>query len=482
MGVVFDPEYLAPETSRTDHSKETELSKSDHATLSKAVHVREVGTNEAHERLYNFASGELDAPVGSDGPCYVDLGQGNEVIVATSVADALALHQLGLSTHTVAPLITEDLIKVCTSLRVDPTCKLLILGSRDNSALISAARRQLDCRSNYPPQRYKSWEVFLEQDGITAVTDHLLKANPAENAIDSFVVKDEHVENIESESFIFDNLIINQHIVVLCAEPNAGKTTIMNWVCSQISETSAVAYVNSDCSGADLKRYQEYAGDYGFRLINFDITDTQDHRFFEALHACDNLDNQVFVIDTLKKVVDLMGKSSVKVFMKQLRKLCVRGATFVLLAHTNKHKGKDGLPVFEGVGDVKNDCDELIYLIPQDQPDGSKVVTTFLDKTRGIFEPITFTISADRVVSLTDYVDLVAEYERKADQTAISAINRALAAGTTIQKDIVSNCQSDGIGKRTSIRVLAQYSKGPAVLWSRQKGAKNAWIYSTISN
>ena len=231
-----------------------------------------------------------------------------------------------------------------------------------------------------------------------------------------------------------------------------------------------------------MKRYQEYAGDYGFRLINFDITDTQDHRFFEALHACDNLDNQVFVIDTLKKVVDLIGKSSVKVFMKQLRKLCVRGATFVLLAHTNKHKGKDGLPVFEGVGDVKNDCDELIYLIPQDQPDGSKVVTTFLDKTRGIFEPITFTISADRVVSLTDYVDLVAEYERKADQTAISAINRALAAGTTIQKDIVSNCQSDGIGKRTSIRVLAQYSKGQAVLWSRQKGAKNAWIYSTISN
>lgn len=479
--ISFDPNYLMPETSHTDHSKEIDLNQPGHAAIcTKTLPIRDAGTNEVHDCRYDSMSGKLEAPPESGGPYYLDLGHGSEIIVASSYSDALAIHQYSIGARTVAPLLTEDLIAVCARL-IDPSYKYLILGSRDHTPLISAAKRQLNCKSAYPPLKYKSWEEFIAQDGIAAVTGYLTNSSRAENAIDSFVVKDKHVENIESESFIFDNLIINQHIVVLTAEPNAGKTTIMNWICSQISETCNVVYINSDCSGADLKRYQEYAENYGFRLVNFDITDTEDAKFFEALDACDNLENQVFVVDTLKKCVDLMGKSSVKNFMKMLRKLCVKGATFVLLAHTNKHKSKDGLPIFEGVGDVRSDCDELIYLIPQDQADGSKIVTTALDKTRGIFEPITFTISTDRAVSLIDYVDLVSENQHKADQPVISAINLALTAGMTIQQDIVDSCQSNGIGKRTATKALEHYSKGPTILWSRQKGDHNAWLYTPAS-
>jgi hypothetical protein len=129
------------------------------------------------------------------------------------------------------------------------------------------------------------------------------------------------------------------------------------------------------------------------------------------------------------------------------------------------------------VGDVKSDCDELIYLIPQDQQDGSKTVTTVLDKTRGIFEPITFSINSDRSVSLTGYVDVLAEQVRNADGPIITLITDALKSGLTIQKDIIEACKAEGVGRRRASRVLEQYTTGQPPLWSREKGDFNAWLY-----
>lgn len=481
-GIPVCPDTLTTDNYSDEQGSEGEPS-SDNHTAMLVVRLVNISNGGIEACSLDTVTGKLTATADTAGPWYVEIGKGKNIVIATSVSDAVPLYELSLFKHIIAPLHPEDLIELCDNSNFDSTLKLLILGSRNHSALISVVKRQLNCRSDYPPQAYSSWAEFIDKDGTTAVTEYLRRSNSAASAIGNFVVEDKHVKTIESGTFIFDNLIINQHIVVLCAEPNAGKTTIMNWVCGQISEVNNVAYVNMDCSGADLKQYQEFARDNGFKLINFDITATEDSEFFEALQACDNLKNQVFVIDTLKKCVDLMGKSTTKTFMKQLRALCVKGATFVLLAHTNKHKDKTtGLPIFEGVGDVRSDCDELIYLIPQHDPSGSIIVTTVLDKTRGVFEPITFAMEPDRSVSLTDYIDLIAINKRKADEPAISAIIKALAAGLTIQKDIVEACQAEGVGKRTSMGALELYSRSQDNLWSRAKGDNNAWIYTSTSS
>ena len=70
------------------------------------------------------------------------------------------------------------------------------------------------------------------------------------------------------------------------------------------------------------------------------------------------LGNIVLIVDTLKKFVELMSKGGARLFFSLMRALTQRGATVILLGHTNKHRGPDGKLVFEGVGDVRADVDE----------------------------------------------------------------------------------------------------------------------------
>jgi hypothetical protein len=81
-----------------------------------------------------------------------------------------------------------------------------------------------------------------------------------------------------------------------------------------------------------------------------------------------DLSKSVIVLDTLKKFGDMMNKSKSKLFNSLLRTLTTKGITVVCLAHTNKHDDKDGKPIFEGTGDLRNDFDELIKLFT---PDGA---------------------------------------------------------------------------------------------------------------
>ncbi|KJS08438.1 MAG: hypothetical protein VR73_05495 [Gammaproteobacteria bacterium BRH_c0] len=429
--------------------------------------------------VYTPGAEIVSNPVEHSSPRYMQLGEGNTVFVATSIADAIALHKTGISAKTIAPLHAEDLIDICASLKNSyPSHQYVVLGSRSHSHLIVAAKELISAKSDYPPPRFDSWYEFEDKEGVEAVDTYLHRFDSEAAAVDSFLVTDEHVKNIENQRFLFDNLIINQHIAVICAEPNAGKTTIMNWVCSQISETTDIRYLNLDCSGSELRDYQSFAKQYGFEFINFDITETKEEDFFQALRDSPDLSGKLYIFDTMKKLVDPMRKDQVKAFMKLLRTFCVKGASFVLLAHTNKHKTKEGLPVFEGVGDVRADCDEMIYLIPQDNADGSKTVTTAPDKTRGHFVPITFTISEDRSVSLTEYVDLLEESRQRADQSIISTVLGAISAGQTTQGAILEACQQQGISTRQSRRVLEAYSKGAKHLWTVQRGKNNSLVYT----
>ena len=74
-----------------------------------------------------------------------------------------------------------------------------------------------------------------------------------------------------------------------------------------------------------------------------------------------DLRNQVIVVDTLKKLGSLLSKDAVRELFTLLRALTQRGMTVVLLAHTNKYRSADNQSVFEGVGDVKSDSDDLIF-------------------------------------------------------------------------------------------------------------------------
>lgn len=241
-------------------------------------------------------------------------------------------------------------------------------------------------------------------------------------------VTEEIIRNIADAKFAWRQLIPEGHMVVICSKANGGKTTLMVHIAGEMSQAGyRVMYINADASASDIKDYKYHAMEYGYTLINPDLTNSTADQVVEELRQISltngDLSKSVIVLDTLKKFGDMMNKSKSKLFNSLLRTLTTKGITVICLAHTNKHDDKDGKPIFEGTGDLRNDFDELIYLIPIKNPDGTTTVSTLKDKTRADIRDESFIISLDREVRLLDHhVDTLAinEYQKHlADDQAV---------------------------------------------------------------
>lgn len=307
--------------------------------------------------------------------------------------------------------------------------------------------------------------------------------------LDAFKLNDREASELVDPEWVYPDLVIRGHVVAIPAPPNGGKTTILAWVCGQIASDYRVIYVNADISGTDAKAMFEQSKRHGWELLtpDFKLGRSMDDVVTNLEQM--NLINEdyssiVFVFDTLKKMTNVIHKADVRKLFKTLRGLSAKGASIVLLAHTNKYPDADGNPVYEGTGDLRADVDDLIYFVPKKNPDGSMTVSTMPDKVRGTFKPLTFYISPSREVTQSrEYVDVEAtrqvERQREMDETIIEAIIEAIRGGKVKQSEIVAHCK-DGysIGWRNVDRVLKRYSRKPLKLWRREKAfQRNAWNY-----
>lgn len=276
----------------------------------------------------------------------------------------------------------------------------------------------------------KKWADILAAKQKTSDTD-LNDAKPTEGdqperALDKlkrgYEVKSEYVNTLGKEEFIYRNLIIKNHILVIIALSGGGKTTFLYFhVAPELSKAGyKVWYIDADSPPSDHKKMKAIADQYE---INFLIPDvnigTSVKSLIGDIEAIAkngySLDRQVFIFDTLKKFIDLMSKKSAKEFFELMRKLTKLGATIVLPGHANKYPDKEGNLVFEGVGDIKSDADDLIFLNKEKKADGSIDITTVVDsdkgaKVRGMFEPFSFNISKEREITFyekpLDTIDL----------------------------------------------------------------------------
>lgn len=245
-------------------------------------------------------------------------------------------------------------------------------------------------------------------------------------------VTEEIIKNIADAKFAWRQLIPEGHMVVICSKANGGKTTLMVHIAGDMAKDGyRVIYINADASASDIKDYKLHAMEYGYALINPDLTNGTADDVVEELRnisrAEGDLSKVVIILDTLKKFGDMMNKSKAKQFNSLLRTLTTKGITIICLAHTNKHDDKEGKPIFEGTGDLRNDFDELIYLISVRNPDSTITVSTLSDKTRAAIRDESFLINPDREVKLLDHhVDTLAinEYQRNLadDQPVINFI------------------------------------------------------------
>jgi archaellum biogenesis ATPase FlaH len=274
-------------------------------------------------------------------------------------------------------------------------------------------------------------------------------------------VTEEIVEKIADAKFAWRNLIPQGHMIVLCAKANGGKTTFMVHVSAELAQNGyRVMYINADASASDIKHYQHHAKDHGYTLINPDLTNGSAERVIEELRqlAQSNVDfsKDAIVLDTLKKFTDMMNKTRQKEFYSLVRTLTAKGMTVICLAHTNKYDDADGAPIFEGTGDTRNDCDELIYLIPVKNSDGTITVSTLADKTRAPIKNISFTITTDREVQILD---------EHIDTLAISEYQRNLEKDDEVIAFILNNIRH----MSKSVTELVDTSRESKVRYSRQR-------------
>lgn len=237
---------------------------------------------------------------------------------------------------------------------------------------------------------------------------HQATANDPFKGLLTMEVTEEIVKNIADAKFAWRRLIPEGHMIAVCSKANGGKTTLMVHIAGEMAQDGyRVMYINADASASDIKDYKHHAMEYGYTLINPDLTNGTADKVTEELRLISIADGDfskvVIVLDTLKKFGDMMNKVKSKQFNSLLRTLTAKGITVICLAHTNKHDDKDGKPIFEGTGDLRNDFDELIYLIPVKNPDGTTTVSTLKDKTRADIHDESFLITADREIKLLEH-------------------------------------------------------------------------------
>jgi len=308
-----------------------------------------------------------------------------------------------------------------------------------------------------------------------------------ESLLQVFEMTDAEAKEIASPNEIIKNLVIETHMTAICAEPNGGKTAIAWHLAPQmVKKGYQVWYINCDIGAADAVPMSMEARETGVRLLLPDmkvgksVADVVE--VLERLNATQpSLAKVVFILDTLKKFTDMINKANAKRFLQLLRSMTGKGATVISLCHTNKYKDVEGKPIFEGVGDIRSDHDELIYLIPQKRDNGSMLVSTLPDKVRADIKPITFEIGADRRVRLLDQYVNVAEdmkqsIQQDKDHDAIERIFEAIEQQQIKQCDIVKYCKGHGINHKRTPTVLKRYANKSGY-WVQQRGMDHNTLF-----
>lgn len=286
-----------------------------------------------------------------------------------------------------------------------------------------------------------------------------------------FAVTDQQVQTMQETRLIWRDVIASGHVANWNAPGNGGKTTIAKFAAAEMARQGfAVLFFQEDAGAGDLPGLHEHAKANGYTLLNSTLSgstpDAQLDVLNRLVHGGSDLGNVVMFIDTLKKYCDLMSKGGARDFFKLMRGLTQRGATVILLGHTNKHTGSDGSLVFEGVGDVRNDVDELFY-IESAKVGLSRLVTLTMrpDKWRCNVKTLSLELdldsmelkALDRVVDVRDLERQ--EIQRREDQPINQAIAQALRQGGMNRTELIDSVAAvTGYGTKAVRRVLERHT------------------------
>lgn len=231
--------------------------------------------------------------------------------------------------------------------------------------------------------------------GETVVSKTRPKLVCSKNPLARYAINDQ-LDYLKSQAsqavFVLENLAIKSQITNVYAKPNTGKTLITlkslteQITCGTISGDD-VYYINADDSYNGLIEKLELLKKFKINVLapghkGFDTR--QIRKLIRDLSTPEHAKNTVLLIDTLKKVTDVMSKGDSSTFFRLLRQFSAQGGTVITLAHTNKNDGPDGRPVYGGTTDSLDDTDCAYTMARIDNGESDYAIVEFNNiKNRG---------------------------------------------------------------------------------------------------
>lgn len=247
--------------------------------------------------------------------------------------------------------------------------------------------------------------------GLSTSTTNKTKSKSKITSLDEFrkllVTTEEDLKGIREAEFIYENLILRGKITAIFGKPGHGKTTVATHIARTLGRSGfEVYYVLADIAGGDMpEEYESFFDVDGKQLVYPVFPNARQGQSMETVIealkslvlAGDRFDECIFFFDTYKKMAAPNHKEPQKVVIDLLRELNGRGATIVILAHTNKYVDDDGFPIPEGTNDLIADTDCSVLLFKYGDEGDMTFVSTYSDangwdrgKFRGLYKPITF--------------------------------------------------------------------------------------------
>lgn len=308
---------------------------------------------------------------------------------------------------------------------------------------------------------------------------------------------------VDSVSVLGDLALMGQATVFFAA-PNTGKTLIaISLLIDAVKvghiDPTNVYYLNMDDSGKGLLGKLLIAEEYNFHMLAEGYRDFNASEFLNIVRGMTDNDQArgvILILDTLKKFVDLMDKNRTSAFTNVIRPFLLKGGTVIALAHTNKHPGKDGKPIYGGVSDIMNDIDCAYTIAPVSEGDGLKVVEFVNIKRRGnVVQSAAYSycvgngIPYDEILLSVQSVDqrvlepLKLVEAIKSDAEVISAVSACIGDGVNSKMKLAdATAKRAGISRRSALQIIETYTGADPALhrWNFSVAERGAKLYNLL--
>ena len=187
---------------------------------------------------------------------------------------------------------------------------------------------------------------------------------------------EEMEERLQRERDVIPKMITTGTVTLVYAPSGAGKTV---WILGNLFQSidnglirgEDVIYFNEDDGARGVIQKAKLGDQRGMTMVTLSnsndplLRNTGDAlRLLNLIRLEGEADGKIVICDTLKKFAPVLNKGDMREVLHVFREFAASGGTVILLGHCNKHRTMDGRLVYEGVGDLKADVDNMFGLDP----------------------------------------------------------------------------------------------------------------------